>query len=139
MGRLDGHCLCGSSGYTCGDAEPVLTFICHCRDCQRSTGGPASLNVVVPRDAVELSGDGLGAHKTYAEDGGAERERWFCSRCGSPLVVLLDDLPFAVIKAGTLDDPSGLEPTQEIWTDSAHAWFHADAERVQHARGLPSG
>lgn len=139
MSRLAGHCLCGAASYTCGEAEPVLTFLCHCTDCKRQSGAPAALNVVVPRDAFQMSGDSLRAHKTLSEEDGAERERWFCGECGSPMGVLLSDMPFAVIKAGTLDERWDVEPAMEIWTDSAHEWWDQDAGRLRHPRGMPQG
>jgi hypothetical protein len=138
MAELTGHCLCGAAGYT-SSAAPVLTFICHCTDCTRQSGAPAALNVIVPRDAFEMSGESLRVHTTRAEETGAERERWFCSECGSPIGVLPADLPFAVIKAGTLDEPWEAEPSMEIWTDSAHEWWDADAGRLRHPRGIPAG
>lgn len=33
-----GGCVCGAVRYGC-TAEPVMMFKCHCRDCQRVTGG----------------------------------------------------------------------------------------------------
>jgi hypothetical protein len=138
VAELAGHCLCGAASYEVS-AEPVMTFICHCTDCRRQSGAPASLNVVVPRDAFELSGESLRSHKTLSEEDGAERERFFCSECGSPMGVLLGDLPFAVIKAGTLDEQWETEPAMEIWTDSAHRWWESAAGRLQHPRGIPSG
>jgi hypothetical protein len=36
-GLLDGRCLCGCLTYRC-DGEPLVTVVCHCKDCQRQTG-----------------------------------------------------------------------------------------------------
>jgi hypothetical protein len=117
----------------------MMTLLCHCRDCQRQSGAPASIVVIVDRSAFELTGDTLACHETENGEHGARRERWFCSACGSPLVTYMDDMPqFAVIKAGTLDDTSQLRPTGEIWRESAQTWWAADPERRQFARGLSS-
>ena len=43
--------------------------------------------------------------------------------------VLADMDELAWIKAGTLDDKSWLNPTLEVWTDSAQPWLQAPAER----------
>ncbi|PYJ25771.1 MAG: aldehyde-activating protein, partial [Verrucomicrobia bacterium] len=32
-----GGCSCGAIRYEC-DAEPIMMFKCHCRDCQQGTG-----------------------------------------------------------------------------------------------------
>ena len=58
--QLEGHCLCGSVSYLC-DAEPQITFVCHCEDCQRQTGPTFSIVVGVPRAALHLDGDTLSA------------------------------------------------------------------------------
>lgn len=138
MGALDGRCLCGAASYSC-DAEPVTTLLCHCRDCQRQSGAPASIVVVVDRAAFELRGESLTCYETTGTETEARRERWFCNQCGSPLVTYMDDMPqFAVIKAGTLDDTSQLRPVGEIWGESAHEWWPPDGERRRFARGLPS-
>jgi hypothetical protein len=138
MGSLDGRCMCGSASYSC-DAEPMMTLLCHCRDCQRQSGAPASIVVIVDRSAFVLDGETLACHETVNGEHGARRERWFCSRCGSPLVTYMDDMPqFAVIKAGTLDDTSQLKPTGEIWRESAQAWWPQDPGRGQFPRGLAS-
>jgi hypothetical protein len=122
MGKLDGHCLCGSISYT-SDAEPVAQAICHCRNCQRQTGTAFSVVAVVPADQVDVKGDTLGKHTTVNEDSGQDTERWFCTACGSPLYSISAALPgMLIIKAGTLEDPSWLDPQLEVWGESAQPW-----------------
>ena len=36
MPKLEGGCLCGAVRYT-SEAEPALTAVCHCPDCQKQT------------------------------------------------------------------------------------------------------
>jgi hypothetical protein len=36
-----------------------------------------------------------------------------------------------IIKAGTLDDPSGLQPAMEIYCDSAQPWVQLGGERTR--------
>lgn len=130
---LNGHCLCGSVAYTC-DAEPVVTGVCHCTDCQRQTGTGSSIVVGVPADRLEVTGETLRAFATVGEDHGTKTNRQFCSRCGSPIVSLVEALPdLAFIKAGTLDDTSRLEPTVEFWGRSAQSWVPelAGAQRLE--------
>lgn len=49
---LTGGCTCGAVRYEC-TAESVMAFNCHCRDCQRATGGPYVPAVVIPRSALK--------------------------------------------------------------------------------------
>jgi hypothetical protein len=134
MGKLDGRCLCGAVQYSC-DAEPVFTAVCHCRDCQRQTGTAFSVIVGAPADQFNLSGS-LSAHPTVGEDHGKETRRRFCPNCGSPVISESDGFPgVVIIKAGTLDDPSWLEPQIEVWGRSAQPWIPEPEGRPRLERG----
>jgi hypothetical protein len=133
---LAGGCLCGAVRYQ-ADAEPMAVLICHCSDCQRQSGAPFSLNVVIDHGSLQFVSGETRTHVTHGGDEGRSRERIFCPQCGSPLVTTIEEMPdLAVIKAGTLDDRGWLEPELEIYTDSAQPWFHA-AEAPE--RGLFPG
>ena len=128
MAKLDGHCLCGQIVYT-ADAEPVMTAVCHCADCQRQTGTTFSPVVAVPRSQLHIEGTPM-VFQTMGDDRGEPAYRHFCGHCGSPIMSVLADMDeLAWIKAGTLDDKSWLNPTLEVWTDSAQPWLQAPAER----------
>ena len=102
-----------------------MTAICHCEECQRQTGSSFSILVIVPRAALHVDGDTLATYVTMGTDTGAERERRFCSKCGSPVFsLLLEQQPqLALIKGGTLNDRSWLSPAVEVWCDSAQPWL----------------
>src|SRR6185295_10360660 len=115
MAKLDGGCLCGKVTYSC-DAEPVVTAVCHCTDCQRQTGTSFSVIVAVPKDALQLEGDELGSFTTVGTDTGKEVSRRFCRDCGSPVMSIAEILPeLVLIKAGTLHDTSWLDPQMHVW------------------------
>ncbi|HEX4109452.1 MAG TPA: GFA family protein [Solirubrobacteraceae bacterium] len=138
MGKFDGQCLCGSLTYTC-DADPMMTAICHCLDCQRQSGAAYSVNVVVAEDEFHLSGDTAKTYKTTGVESGAERERVFCANCGSPIFTRLHDMPGVLaVKAGTLLDHTEVAPEAELWTKRAHAWLQNDEERGLFETGLPT-
>ena len=137
-GPLDGRCLCGRLTFRC-DGEPLVTVVCHCKDCQRQTGSAFSIFVVVPRATLHVGGDTLATYVTVGADSGEERQRQFCSKCGSPVVTLLAEQPeLAVIKAGTLNDPSWLSPTIEVWCGSAQPWLAPIENSRRLARGMPA-
>jgi hypothetical protein len=139
MGKLDGSCLCGAVTYRC-EAEPLATVVCHCTECQRQTGASFSLNVAVLRDAFEARGDSLAEYTTVGTDTGKKVARRFCRECGSPIVSLSEALPeVALIKAGTLDDTSWLEPTLHVWCDSAQSWVPLEGPaQAMLPRGVPA-
>ena len=125
MGKLDGHCMCGSITYSC-DADPVATAVCHCTECQRQTGTAFSIVVGLPADALDVKGDTLAMFKTPGDAHEGETERNFCSACGSPIFSMSPAIPgVAWLKAGTLDDTSWLEPQMEVWGRSAQPWVPA--------------
>ena len=110
---------------------------CHCTHCQRQSGAAFSTNVVFPREAFDVSGESLREYETTGTDNGAPVRRLFCSECGSPIASLASYLPdVALVKIGTLDDSSGLEPSMDAWTSSALPWVDLDETgRTQLDRG----
>ena len=58
MSRIEGGCLCGTVRYECS-AEPLMTAVCHCTHCQKTSGSAFSINIGVPADSVAISGAGL--------------------------------------------------------------------------------
>ena len=55
MPNMNGGCLCGDVRYS-ASGEPVVTSICHCRDCQRRTGSAFVEVVAVPKEAFSVQG-----------------------------------------------------------------------------------
>jgi hypothetical protein len=124
MGKLDGRCLCGAVTYS-SDADPAFAAICHCKNCQTAQ--------------LEVTGDTLSSFATVGEDSGRETERQFCSACGSPILSLSAAMPdVAIVKAGTLDDTSWIEPQLEVWGSSAQPWVEPVEGRPRMERG-PQG
>ena len=133
-----GHCLCGAVSYEYA-GEPAVTAICHCDDCQRHSGSSFSVNVGVPSDGLSVSGEALKSVSTVGTGSGRPRERAFCGDCGSPLYTVLEEMPeLTFIKAGTLDDRSGVAPTLEIWCDRAQPWVEESEGRGRFAQDLPA-
>ncbi|NKB36058.1 MAG: aldehyde-activating protein [Gammaproteobacteria bacterium] len=136
MNKIEGGCLCGEVRYS-GEAEPMMVVVCHCTDCQKHSGGACSINVLLPRDVLQFEGQ----LNTYIGkgDSGHDVNRKFCGNCGSAiynLPALMQDI--FVLKAGTLDDVSWLEPTVEIYCDSAQEWAKI-AEGVESFPGMMPG
>ena len=49
--RFTGGCLCGAVRYECS-ADPFFMGNCHCRDCQRSSGGAYEPDIGLPAAAL---------------------------------------------------------------------------------------
>lgn len=121
MPKLTGGCLCGAVRYeSSGDA--MGTSVCHCTHCQKVSGSAFSVNVLVPRAGLTYSGDSLASYTDTAESG-RQLARKFCGKCGSSIASEPEAMPtVTVLKAGTLDDRSGLKPATHIWCASRQPW-----------------
>ena len=104
------------------DTEPVVMFHCHCRDCQRSSGGPFTSFVIVPAEAFRFSQGSVRFHDSPSHRGG-KTHRGFCADCGSPILAKTDANPDIVaIRTASLDDASWFNQQMDVWTSDAHPW-----------------
>jgi hypothetical protein len=105
------------------DAAEAEAYLCHCRMCQRATGGVAAAFVQVPLDAVTWESE----PDWYASSPIARRP--FCSTCGAPLGFQFNENPKGIdLTIGSFDDPSGFVPTAHAGAESLHeAWLDTRA------------
>ena len=54
--KINGSCLCGNVSYECS-AEPSMTAICHCKNCQKQTGTAFSIILAVYRSRQSIQVD----------------------------------------------------------------------------------
>ena len=115
---LTGGCQCGRVRYA-ATIENDEAYLCHCRMCQRATGGFAAVFVNVP-----LAGMRWDKMPDWYQSSPIAR-RPFCSACGTPLgFVFLDDPVGVDVTLGSFDDPSGFVPTSHSGAESMHeAWL----------------
>jgi hypothetical protein len=121
--NFTGGCACGAIRYEVS-AEPIVMFNCHCRDCQKTTGGPYTPVMYVPASAFTITKGTPKYYKTASEMAG-DNVRGFCPQCGSRLFGGLSDIGQG-IAASTLDDPSLYNPQFEIFTSDAQPWDYMD-------------
>jgi len=116
---MKGGCLCGAVRYE--GSDPVVTAVCHCKHCQKISGSAFSLNVLFTDDKVRF--EGATQHYLDTGDSGKHLQRHFCPKCGSSLYTKADALPgLTIVKAGTLDDTSGVKPAVQLYCERAQAW-----------------
>ena len=121
---INGGCLCGAVRYTT-DVEPVLSAVCHCRDCQKFTGAAFAALVPLQKSALSITGP----IKTHSAVGGSGKPviRNFCGECGSSLFEEPTVRPgLAIIFAGTLDDPKAGAPERIAAVDAVRMLFEHD-------------
>jgi hypothetical protein len=124
--NLTGGCACGNVRYRLGN-DPLIVHACHCRDCQRITGGPFVINIWIEKRFVESIG---AAPTSFSLKGGSGRthEVFFCGRCGTYVWSDYHGAPNSYfVRAGTLDEPESVTPDVHIFTRSKLPWFELPA------------
>jgi hypothetical protein len=134
---LEGGCACGAIRYRC-DAEPVMMFKCHCRDCQRATGGPFVAALLVPVKAFKWVKGEPTFHAVPSARGGTNT-RSFCGVCGSRLTGGQRGhlWPFIGITAASLDDPSRYKPQMHLFASQAQPWDEINDDLPKHEQYAP--
>jgi len=133
----EGGCYCGAVRYRVS-GTPLFKGQCHCRECQRISGGSPNVVLGMPESGYEVT---QGEPKTFHRaDLDQPVGRDFCPECGTHLLARSPALPGAVLlKVGTLDDPAvfGM-PQMAIFTAEAQP-FHRVPEGVQCFERTPGG
>ena len=123
-----GGCACGAVRYEIA-ADPVLSWKCQCRDCQRASGTGHGSGVGFPKAAVRMTGT-LKFYEVRAASGNIAG-RGFCPICGAWVASTTSGFPdLAIVTAGSLDEPGKFAPQLVCWASSGHAWDDV-------AQGLP--
>ena len=121
--NLEGGCACKAIRYTL-TARPLIVHACHCRDCQRLTGGPFVINIWIEKKFVE--GDHA-APRSFRLAGGSGQAHdvYFCAACGTTLWSRYQRAPgdCLFVRAGTLDNPEVVTPDVHIFTSSKLPWL----------------
>ena len=118
--KVSGGCLCGRVRY---EAEVFLQngYICHCTICQRSTGQPAEITVLIKAGTLRYL-QGEPKYYTSSPDG----KRGFCDNCGSRIVwqaQRAEDDWLTNITVGTLDRPQDARMSRHIYADTQLPWY----------------
>jgi hypothetical protein len=113
-GTMSGGCQCGRVRYSAQVADDEA-YLCHCRMCQRATGGVSIAFKNVARADVAWQHE----PDWYASSPVAKRP--FCRECGTPLGFAFDRSERMDLTVGSFDDPSAFYPTENYGTESKHA------------------
>ena len=119
--KLEGGCYCGAVRYV-AEGEPMMNGQCHCRECQYISGGSANVFMAMPADGFRYTASQPKQFSRTDLERPVTRE--FCGECGTHLVTRVPGLPAAIIKVGTLDDPSLFTPQVAIYTVDKQAFHH---------------
>lgn len=114
---LTGGCQCGRVRYAAEIAD-FDAYLCHCRMCQRATGGVSIAFKNLPKTAVQWET----GPDWYASSPIARRP--FCSACGTPLGFDYPDSENIDLTIGSFDDPARFVPKFHFGAETIHeAWI----------------
>lgn len=118
---MTGGCQCGRIRYRAQIASDEA-YLCHCRMCQRATGGVSIAFVNLKKTALRWE-----AEPDWYQSSPIAR-RPFCQACGTPLGFAYPDSENIDLTVGSFDDPSRFVPKTHFGAESLHeAWIDTRA------------
>lgn len=118
---MTGGCQCGRIRYSAAIASDDA-YLCHCRMCQRATGGVSIAFANLKKAALHWDTE----PDWYQSSPIARRP--FCSACGTPLGFAYPDSENIDLTVGSFDDPSRFVPKTHFGAESLHeAWIDTRA------------
>ena len=103
--------------------------LCHCKACQRRTGGLIHCGAYFRADRVRI--EGVSRVYSRTAESGFEMHFHFCPDCGSNVYWMAGRFPRHYgIAVGAFTDPDFPEPSFSVWQDSMHRWM-ALPDRIQ--------
>jgi hypothetical protein len=127
MATFDGGCACGAVRYRL-TSRPMIVHCCHCRDCQRQTGGGFAVNALIETDRIEML-CGAPAAVSMPTDSGRPHDIHRCETCQTALWSDYGRRPgMRFVRATTLDDRAALAPDVHIFTRSKLPWVGLPAD-----------
>ena len=112
--EMTGGCQCGRIRYRAKIASDEA-YLCHCRMCQRATGGVSIAFVNLKKADLTWQSE----PDYYARSAIAHRP--FCSKCGTPLGFAYPDSENIDLTVGSFDDPSRFVPKHHFGVETMHA------------------
>ena len=120
MTSIGGGCACGRIRYS-ADIRDNDAYLCHCRMCQRATGGVSVAFKNLSKSAVHWKSE----PQYYASSPIARRP--FCAACGTSLGFEYPDSDKMDLTVGSFDDPSRFVPKHHFGSESMHrAWINTE-------------
>lgn len=125
--KMMGGCQCGRIRFE-AEVETKQGYVCHCRMCQRATGGVSVAFINLPQSKVNWE------HEPDWYQSSPIASRPFCSQCGTPLGFRFFEGENIDLTIGSFDDPYPFVPTSHFGIESKHqAW-----ESISHLPGTRS-
>ena len=130
---LTGSCLCGDIAFEIDGTVDMMGH-CHCSMCRKFHGGAFATHATASPDRFRWV---RGAERIRTYHSSAEGYRLFCPRCGSAVPMSGEDLPFALVPMGNVDEDPGTRPSLHWFTGSMAPWHSIVDDLPQHEAWPP--
>jgi hypothetical protein len=118
ISSITGGCQCGAVRYAMHVSAVEKPHVCHCRMCQRATGGLFAALAGCARDKLEWT---RGQPAFFASSNLATRG--FCRDCGTPLTFAYNQPEARIyVTIGSLDDPERAVIERHYGVESKLSW-----------------
>ena len=124
---LTGGCACEAVRYRLG-SQPMFVHCCHCRDCQRQTGGAFVVNGLIETDRIAVLAGTLEAVGLPTQSG-RPHDVYRCSACRTAMWSDYGRRPYLrFVRLCTLDAAPSRPPDVHIYTRSKLPWVGLPAD-----------
>ncbi|KAK2464139.1 hypothetical protein APHAL10511_003832 [Amanita phalloides] len=116
-------CLCGAVKFDVV-GNPLSFMVCHCRNCQKSTGTAFASNTFFKAKNVHIKQgkDKIKDYEDRATASGNPLIRSFCEQCGSSIFLRTPGSDILGVPLGAVDDVHDWVPRREIFKDTKKPW-----------------
>lgn len=130
---IRGGCLCGLVSYEVVGSLKAAGH-CHCPMCRKSHGAAFVTWGFVDPDEFRWTS---GAESVERYESSPGKERCFCRKCGSALVIA-DAGKITEVALGTVDGDLDVSPREHVFVGSKASWYEI-ADALPQFRRLPPG
>ncbi|MBI1359703.1 MAG: GFA family protein [Alphaproteobacteria bacterium] len=128
---ITGGCQCGAVRYAMHVPRVENAHACHCRMCQKATGGVFAVLAGCSKDRLEWT---RGRPSFFASSNVASRG--FCPGCGTPLTFAYNQPEARIyVTIGSLDDPEQAAIGRQYGVESKLSWVRFCEDVVQERSG----
>lgn len=132
---ITGGCRCGAVRFEIARDDLPPIYACHCHICQRWTGSAFSVQALVPKDSLTVTGP-IVTYEIATEDRRSVQR--LCGTCHSRIYNTNTRRPgVAVVRAGGFDRSEALECRAHIFTNYKQAWVVLPAGVPQWPEAAP--
>ena len=125
--KRTGGCLCGNIRYE-ADSEPVMSGVCHCKNCQKQAGSAFSTLSAFLKADFDVTGD-LSLYEDSDTETNSTVKRYFFGKCGSPIHSEVPGQPdLAFVKTGTLDNTDDFVAMFHCWSSTKQVWVELNPD-----------